>query len=164
MTVRHWMFFAAVLVFGVGIASVVQPGSTSEQAPPADETGEVPHGPPATPADAAELAVVAPLAAGADLGGWTVDGIEGVHDGAIAVVLRRDEQQFRLQVALDSPGGPLAPAHVGRYAIYYTGGIDGAEAQTLATALQAVIATHPDVEPPPGLGVITIEPPQGDGA
>jgi len=162
MTVRRWMILAALLVLGVGTASLVQPGSTSEPGPtpPGDTAGEAP---PATPAGAAELAVVAPLTAGADLGGWTVDGIEGVHDGAIAVVLRRNEQQFRLRVALDAPGGPLAPARVGRYAIYYTGGIDGAEAQSLATALQAVIATHPDVEPPPGLGAIRVEP-TGDGA
>jgi hypothetical protein len=156
------MIIAALLVIGVGAVSLIGPPSAPTQ--PSVVADAPAAGPERTPpASPSELAVVAPLAPGADLGGWTVDGIEGVHDGAIAVVLHRDEQRFSLRVALDSPGGPLAPAHVGRYAIYYSGGIDGAEAQTLAAALQAVIATHPDVEPPPGLGVIVVEPP-GDGA
>ncbi len=162
MKTRHWMIIAALLVIGVGAASLIGPPSApTEPSVVADAPAAGPE--PAPAASPSELAVVAPLAAGADLGGWTVDGIEGVRDGAISVVLHRDEQRFSLRVALDAPDGPLAPARVGRYAIYYTNGIDGAEAQSLATALQAVIATHPDVEPPPGLGVITVEP-LGDGA
>ncbi|MDI1445230.1 hypothetical protein [Polyangium sp. 6x1] len=108
--------------------------------------------PPPRPAGPAELALVAPLAPGDTLDGFTVREILAVQDGVLTLVCAKDRALVRLSVALAADGGPAPPAVAGKYAVFYSArGSDPAVGERLAKALAAILEKHPDVPVPPGM-------------
>ncbi|MRG90758.1 hypothetical protein [Polyangium spumosum] len=108
--------------------------------------------PPPRPAGPAELALVAPLAPGSSLDGFTVREILAVRDGVLTLVCEKDRSVVRLSIALAADDGPTPPAVAGKYAIFYSARRgDPAEAERLAKALAALLEKHPDVPAPPGM-------------
>jgi len=105
------------------------------------------------PPNAAEQAVIAPLAVGSTLDGWRVNTIQATDSGHLSILVSEIDQSkggLELQIFLASPVGPPAPATAGRYAIYYRGGrYDPAVAKVLA-ALAEVVGKN-DVPPPPSM-------------
>jgi hypothetical protein len=116
--------------------------------------------PPAT-ATPVELAVVAPLAPGSDLGGFVVREIRGVERGRMRVVCEKGRDTVRLDVALDGAApdagaGALPPATAGKFAIFYAldGGATPEDGERLAKAL-AVVIGRGKAPPPPGMTPFT---------
>jgi hypothetical protein len=107
---------------------------------------------PAPPAGPEELAIVAPLAKGSDLGGYEVRDIRTVRDGVMRLVCVKDDATVRLDVALVDDEGPVPPATAGKYAVYYSlkGSVpeDGAR---LAQKLAKVLEQHQDAPVPKGM-------------
>jgi len=104
------------------------------------------------PAGAEELALVAPLAPGSELGGYQVRAIHGVQDGVMRLVCVKDRATVRLDVALVDDDGPQPPATAGRYAVFYS--LKGAVPEDglgLAEALAKVVAAHQDAPAPRGM-------------
>lgn len=107
---------------------------------------------PPPPAGAEELALVAPLAKGSELGGFEIRDIHGVRDGVMRLVCVKAQATVRLDIALAADGGPEPPATAGPYAIYYS--LKGAfpeEGLALAQKLAKVLAAHEDAPPPKGM-------------
>jgi hypothetical protein len=107
---------------------------------------------PPPPASAEELALVAPLAQGSELGGYEVRDIHGVQDGVMRIVCAKARATVRLDVALAGEGGPEPPATAGKYAVYYS--LKGAfpeEGLALAQKLAKVLEPHQDAPAPKGM-------------
>jgi hypothetical protein len=120
--------------------------------------------PPLPPAGGAELALVAPLAAGSPIGGFTVRAVHGVHNGMMRVVCVKDTAVVRLDVALldESEGAPSPPATAGRYAIYYAlRSATPEDGEQLATRLAHVIKGNASAPVPPGLAPFKPNPKPG---
>jgi hypothetical protein len=150
-----WIVVAASLVASCRDGSGA-PGGVSSGA-----TNSVTR-PPPPPAGPEELAVVAPLHAGDDLGGFTVRAVRGVEGGVMRVVLAKGEAVVRLDVALLGEGGPTPPASSGRFAIFYSlRGATPADGERLAKKLAEVIGAHPDVQAPRGMTPFSPKPKPG---
>ncbi len=134
--------------------------------PPSSSVQEgAPGGAPRTtpsPAGPAELALVAPLAPGAELEGYTVRRVDAVFDGTVGVVLERGPDRVRLDVAMAGPDGARGDrvgAAAGTYAIYaidvVNHTVDGApaeDAERVAKALAGILTGGAPRPAPPGLG------------
>ncbi len=133
--------------------------SGHEPAPPASTTAS--GSPPrrgGSPAGSSELRLLAPLAPGSVLGGFTIREIRGVEQGTLGVVCARGKEQVRLDVALADPEGALPPATAGRYAIFYS--LRGAvpeDGDRLAQDLAAVITVNAAAPTPGGMTTFTPE-------
>lgn len=108
---------------------------------------------PPRPPSAAELAILAPAAAGGSLDGFAIRDVRVTGRGLIELVCEKGPARVTLTVALLVDGGPAPPASTERYAIFYSlreaPPEDGERlSKALATLLQANRATPP----PPGLG------------
>ncbi len=117
---------------------------------------------PAKPAGPAELALVAPLAKGSDLGGFEVQEIDGVEDGTMRVVCAKDRAEVRLFVALADEEGALPPATAGKLAVFY--GARGAppeDAERLAKKLADVIVHNQGAAVPEGMTTYKPKPKPG---
>jgi hypothetical protein len=122
--------------------------STPASAPPPHRGGR--------PASAAELGVLAPLAPGSVLGGFTIREIRAVEHGTLRVVCARGNEVVRLDVALADPEGALPPATAGRYAIFYSlRGAAPEDGDRLAQDFAAVIATNAAAPVPAGMTTFT---------
>lgn len=113
-------------------------------------------------ASPAELALVAPLAPGVDLGSFAVREIRGVDRGVMEVICAKDKRVVRLEVALVDPEGVVPPATAGRYAIYYSlRGATPEEGELLARKLAAVLNANAAVPPPEGMTSFKPDPKPG---
>jgi hypothetical protein len=135
-------------------------------APPASSSVQegAPGGAPRTtpsPAGPAELALVAPLAPGAELEGYTVKRIDAVFDGTVGVLLERGPDRVRLDVAMagpDSASGNRVGAAAGTYAVYDR--VEGAptdDGERVAKALARILADGIPRPAPPGLAPLREE-------
>jgi hypothetical protein len=132
-------------------------GPANERGGATNPTGTAsPSRPARRPANAAELALVAPLAPGSRLADYEVVRIEGVERGALRVVCAKEQAVVRLDVALAADDGPPPPATAGRYAIFWNAHdapLD--EAERLAKALAEVVKKNAGAPVPEGLGPFT---------
>jgi hypothetical protein len=112
------------------------------------------HGRGPMPISDAEAALIAPLKAGAALEDYQVREVHGVTHGYERLVCTRGAGVVQLDVAL--AGDTRAPATAGRYAIFYSlKDAPDADGQKLAKALAAIVLTHAENPPPPGMTVFT---------
>jgi hypothetical protein len=126
--------------------------AVSHERGPSSPSGPVPR----ARAGPAELAFVEPLRVGGTLEGYSIDGIEAVHDGTMGVVVGRAGETVRLEIAVADPGAPPPPGVAGRYAVYVDfHGSPPADGERLASALARIVGAHPSVPPPPGLAAFT---------
>jgi hypothetical protein len=84
--------------------------------PPAPASAPVKE-PPSASAEA--RALLGDLKVGDRLVGWTVEALDGPHDGVIRVDLRRDRVGFSLMVAKKGHMREPAPVETEAYSIYY---------------------------------------------
>lgn len=129
--------------------------STSASAP----TSRAPR-PERRVADAAELAVVAPIAPGSRLAGYEVVRVEGAERGAMRVVCAKGRGVVRLDVALRADAGAEPAATAGPYAIFW--GAHNApldEAEAVARALAEVVKRNAAAPTPSSLGPWAPPPP-----
>src|SRR5689334_6139659 len=120
---------AAVLALAGGAGTLVACRDTPPEHKPAHElppdpsatgSSRVTEAPPPAPS-AAELALLAPLAVGSDLGdGFIVREIHGVSGGVIRLVCVKDKATVRLDIALADAEGAVPPATAGKYAVFYS--------------------------------------------
>jgi hypothetical protein len=109
-----------------------------------------------------ELAVLAPLAVGSDLGGFKVREIQGVERGVMRIVCAREKEIVRLDVAFADESDAstmLPPATAGRYAIFYS--LRGAvpeDGDRLARALAKVLLANAAAPAPAGMTIWTPRP------
>jgi hypothetical protein len=98
-------------------------------------------------------ALLAPLAIGGDLGGFTIADIGPVDHGVVRIDLTRGAEKHALGIALAvaPDAGPPPPLSVGRYALFYFGPAGAALDAPLAR-LGDVLRAHADLPPPAGLG------------
>jgi hypothetical protein len=158
---RWWILGAIVLGLSSAVAATAillrRPPHAAPLAAPKGTTASAPA------AGLAERALVAPLAPGSDLAGFTVREIHGVWHGVMRVVLVKGAAEVRLDVALADPEAPAAPAATaGRYAIFYA--IHGAspeDGERLAQKLGELISTHAAEPAPPGMTVFEPKPKPG---
>lgn len=124
------------------------------QAAPGSSGNEGPSGAdaPPPPASSAELAIVAPVAVGSKLEGWTVAAIHGVDHGTLEIVCEKGSARVALSVALAAAGGPEPPASTERYAVFYSlRGATGEDGERLAKALARVLDANRAAPAPSGL-------------
>jgi hypothetical protein len=88
------------------------------QLDPVRRRGEVAPRPEPRPSDEAR-ALLGGLAVGERLMGWTVQAIDGPHDGVVRVDLDRDGVRFALLVAAKGTRAEAAPVETARYVIFY---------------------------------------------
>ncbi len=147
-----WLTIGAAPALVLALATTVACRKSHAPAPPLGSASAIANSAePAhtvAPATPQELAVVAPLAAGSELGGFVVRDIAGVQRGRMRVVLAKKDAVVRLDIALVDPEGPTPPATTERYAIYYSlrGGTPE-DGERLAKKLAAVITKN--AAPPP---------------
>ena len=135
----------AVLVCGAGLVWGLA-------VPPTPATTQVKAMPEASPE---ARALLGDLKEGERLVGWTVEAIDGPHDGVIRVDLRRDRVGFALMVAKKGRMQQPAPVETKAHAIYY-GHVDPPDTQLPANTIRAtthalgnrVRATEGDVDVP----------------
>lgn len=109
--------------------------------------------PPPRPASPAELAILAPAAAGGKLADWTIRAIHGVEQGTLEIVCEKDGARVVLSVALAADGGPEPPVSTERYAVFYSSrGATAEDGERLAKALAELLHANRAAPPPPGLG------------
>jgi hypothetical protein len=154
---KHAVFH--ILRAGAAILFVASAAGCNDGPPPPDPTmchspGNTLPGasdPPPRPANAAELALLAPVAPGQKLSDFDVREVRGDR-GLIDVVCEKGAARVVLSVALFAKDGPTPPASTSRYAVFYSvRGATPEEAERLASALAAVLdkSTAPV---PAGLG------------
>jgi hypothetical protein len=108
--------------------------------------------PPLKPAGPAELALVAPLAKGSDLGGFEVREISAVEEGTMRVVCAKERAVVRLYVALADEEGALPPATAGKFAVFYAArGATPEDAERLSKKLAGVIGLNTGAAAPAGM-------------
>jgi hypothetical protein len=83
------------------------------------------------------MALLAPLAVGSPLGGFTISGIS--HNGVIRIELTRDGRQRALGVALGQP-----------YTVFYFGSDGGGDLDDAVNQLRELLR-HSSAPVPPGL-------------
>ncbi len=119
-------------------------------------SGQVIHAPPKKPpqpAGPSELALIAPIAAGTMLEGYSVKAVNAVENGILVIQCEKERTKITLWVALLGEGGPSAPASAGKYAVFYSlRGAESEDGEKLARAIAAILEKHGDVPVPPGLG------------
>lgn len=154
LTARLWLISGALAFLAIAPAACRNHDDRSHGAPSAtviDGEGSA-RPPPPPPAGAEELALVAPLAKGSELGGYEVRDIFGVQDGVMRLVCVKAQATVRLDIALSGEGGPEPPATAGKYAIYYS--LKGAfpeDGLALAQKLAKVLEGHQDAPAPKGM-------------
>jgi hypothetical protein len=144
------------LVIGGG-AALRRPAAVAPPAPPPRAAGSAP-----APPSSAERALVAPLAPGSDLAGFSVREIRGVEGGVMRVVCVKGKAEVRLDLALADEEGPTPPAVAGRYAVFYA--VERAtpeEGEKLAKALAKVVEKNAAAPPPAGMAPFTPRPKPG---
>jgi len=150
-----WLTIGATPALVLALTSTVACRKSHAPAPPlgsasaiANSANSADPGHTVAPAKPEELAVVAPLAPGTELGGFAVRDITGVQRGRMRVVLAKKDAVVRLDIALADPEGPVPPATTERYEIYYSlrGGTPE-DGERLAKKLAAVITKN--AAPPP---------------
>ena len=95
------------------------------------------------PAGEAELALVAPLKPGSQLGSYVIARIDAVQDGAVRVASHHADAVIELDIVLASSTPPLPPAKVGNYAIYFPPGAPSSpDGVPLAQALARVVSAN----------------------
>lgn len=99
-----------------------------------------------------ERAFLAPLAVGAEVGGFRVTRIRPVSDGALGLELERGGARTRVDVA--KAGGAEPPARFGNYAVYYGKGVTQEEGEALAKAVASALAGAAARPPPAGMGTL----------
>lgn len=141
-----------LLLISIGHLAI---GCSNPQADPAPASSSRPAPtalPPAQPAGAEELALVAPLVVGSKLGTHEITKIHAIHKGVLEVHCRHERSQVRLSIALFSEKGPAPPAQADKYAIFYSvRGGDSAEGERLAKSLAEIVEKHSDVAVPKGM-------------
>lgn len=146
---RYSIFFASIAIG----ACRDEPRSTASGAASARATSSATvTRPPPPPPSAEELALIAPLTKGAEIGDFVLRDVRGVEDGVMRLVCAKGDATVRLDVALASDEGPTPPATAGPYAIYYS--IKGAtpeDGDRLAKKLAAVLSKHDGAPPPKGM-------------
>jgi hypothetical protein len=146
----------AVLV--IGAARPWRHRAPATPAPPPSSASATASSAPPRPAGPAELALVAPLAPGSDLIGFTVREIRAVERGRLRVVCVKDKAVVRLDVALLDPDGALPPASAGRYAVFYSlRGAAPEDGDRLSRKLARILEAHAAAPPPPGMTTFTPE-------
>jgi hypothetical protein len=124
----------------------------------AEGSGALPPSPP-KPAGPAELALIAPLAKGSDLGGFEVQEIAGVDEGTMRVVCAKEKAVVRLYVALADEDGAPAPATAGKFAVFYAAhGATPEDAERLSKKLASMIGSNTGAAVPAGMTTYTPKP------
>lgn len=109
--------------------------------------------PPPRPANADELAILAPAAPGGALADFTIKEIHGVNLGTIDIFAEKGAARVVLSVALLSPDGPSAPASTDKYAVFYSlRGATPDDGERLANAILSLLKANASKPAPPGLG------------
>ncbi len=128
---------------GYAVSHERGPGSASSSASP----------PARAAAGPVELAVIAPIAPGAAIAGYTVDFVRAIGpEGQITIECSRGAARARIELARLAAGAPDPPAKAGPYAVYYGGGAPPGDGERLARAVAAVVADHLDRDVPARLG------------
>lgn len=113
---------ASIAGIAWGLASPPKPTAPAMKAPPK--------------ASAEARALLGGLREGERLVGWTVEAIDGPHDGVIRIDLRRDRVGFSLMVAKKGTLEEPPPVETEAHAIYY-GHVDPPDTRLPANTIRA---------------------------
>ncbi len=106
---RAWVpaLVCAACLFGLGL-SHLHPATRGERPAPRE---------PRLSEEA--RALLGGLAVGERLMGWTVEALDGPHEGLLRIDLARDDVRFALMVAAKGTRAEAAPVETERYVIFY---------------------------------------------
>jgi hypothetical protein len=133
-------------------AGLIPPGK-SDGSPLAPPPGSAKPPVLTRPLDAAESAVITPLAIGSTIEGFRINNLQSADAGHLSLLLSSVAQPtsaFELQIYLAGSEGPPAPAVAGRYAIYYKGSAESTELTKAIAAVAQIIGKN-DAPAPPGM-------------
>lgn len=115
---------------------------------PTAPEGATPPEPKPEPGGQLELAVVAPLRVGSELGGFEVREVRALHRGTISVLCAKGGAVVRLEIAR-AGGSASAPATAGPYAVFYStgAGASSEDGAVLAQKLADVVGKNASALP-----------------